>query len=192
MKNNLINVHPSVCPLVHLLILLILTSCITTKQLHQGKTNITTESSTKETIVNNSQIISNTRVTESQDTSVLLKGSELFSSAKFNSLLSGDTIFASDANMILKTFYDSLSKTIKTQATISPKTVLFKYQKITLKQVLETGTITSTKLVQQKQSIQSVNKDKDIARSSLPWWLIVIIFVIVSATIGWVFLKLKH
>ena len=185
-------VRPSTCPLVYMLILLILISCNTTKQLHQDKTNITTETSTHETTVTNSQVISNTRVTITQDTSILLKGNEITIIANFNSLLIGDTSYASDNNMLLKTFYDSLTKTIKTQATSKAQTVSFKYHKITEKQELQTSTVTSTKQDQQKQRVLSVNKNKEITRSSLPWWLIVIMIVIVIVIIGLAVLKLKR
>lgn len=190
-------VHPSTCPLVYMLILSILLSCIlsactSTRQLHQDKTNITTETSSHETTVTNSQVISNTRVTETQDTSILLTCSELIISAKVNTLLSGDTILAADVNLLLKTFYDSLTKTIKTQARAKPKTVSFKYHKITERQELQTGTITSIKKEQQKQTVQTVNKDKKVTRSSLPWWLILIIIVAVIALIGWAVLKQKR
>jgi hypothetical protein len=183
MKNNLL--------ILSILSSCILSSCNTTKQLHQVKTNITTETSTHETTITNSQTISTTKVIESQDTSVLVKGSELTSSANFNNLLSGDTIFATGENLLLKTFYDSLTKTIKTQATTPPHSVSFKYQKITEKNELQIGSVTSTKQYQQKQMVQSEKKDKEITRSSFPWWLIVIIIVVVIGIIGWAILKFK-
>jgi hypothetical protein len=184
MKNNLL--------ILSILSSCILSSCTSTKQLHQSKTNITTETSTQETTVTNSQILSNTRITETHDTSILLSGFELTTTANFNSLFSGDTIFATGENLLLKTFYDSLSKTIKTQATSKPQTVSFKYQKITERQELKTGIVTSTKQEQQQQSIQTVNKDKEFTRQSLPWWFIVFIIVAVIGIIGWVVLKLKR
>ena len=172
--------------------LLILESCTTTKQLHQDKTNITTETSTHETTVANSQVISNTKIIESQDTSVLIQGSELTSSATFNNLLSGDTIFSTGENLLLKTFYDSLSKTIRTQAIAKPQTVTFKYQKITEQQLIQTDNLTSTKQEDKKQIVQSVNKDKVVTRSSLPGWLIVVIILVFIGIIGWAVLKLKR
>jgi hypothetical protein len=192
MKNNYFNVRLSARPLVYLLILLILASCSTTKQLHQDKTKITTETSTHETTVSNSQVISNTRVIESQDTSVLLKGSELTASANFNNLLAGDTIFATGENLLLKTFYDSLTKTIKTQATAKPREVSFKYNKITERQELQTGTTTATKEEQQKQTVQSEKKVKSISRSSLPTWLLILIIIIIVSLLFFLFLKFKH
>jgi hypothetical protein len=66
-------------------------------------------------------------------------------------------IFRGGDNLLLKTFYDSLTKTIKTQATAKSQIVSFKYQKITEKQELQTGTVTSTKQEQLKQSFQFVN-----------------------------------
>lgn len=196
MKNNFFTLRKSACQLFYLFILLILSSCMssctTSRQLHQDKTSITTETSTHETTVTNSQMISNTRVTETQDTSVLLKSSELIISSKFNSLLAGDTIFAIGENLLLKTFYDSLTKTIKTQATTKPQTVSFKYQKITERQVLQTGSVISTKQEQYKQMVQSENKEKEINRSSLPWWVVFIIMVAFIAIILWGVLKFKH
>lgn len=152
MKTNLIT-HSTFS--FHFFFLFILSSCTTTKQLHQDKTNITTETSAQETTVSNSRVISITKIIESQDTSVLVKGSEVNSFANLNTILSGDTVFASGENLLLKTFYDSLTKTIKTQAIVKFQTVSFKYQKITEQQLIQTGNITSTKQEDKKQMVQS-------------------------------------
>ena len=178
--------------ILSILTVTILSACTSTKQLTLDKSKITSENSSTERVVSNSQVISSTRVVESQDTSLVLEGHELYGSCKVSNLLSGDTIFSTDANLSLKTWYDSLSKTIQTRATANPQTVSFKYQKITEKQELQTGIVTSTKQEQQKQSIQSVNKDKQITRSSLPWWLIAILIVIVIGASVLAAMKLNH
>ena len=170
----------------------ILAACTSTKQLNRDKTKITSESSSSETIVSNSQVISSTRVVESQDTSLVLQGHELIGSGKVKNLLSGDTMFSTDASLTLKTWYDSLTKTIKTQATAKPREVPFKYNKITERQELQTGTTTSTKQEQQKQTVQTYKKEKTVSRSTLPIWLIIVIFITVLGVILFFVLKLKH
>ena len=178
--------------IISILSVSILAACTSTKHLTLDNTKITSENSSTETVISNSQVISSTRVVESQDTSLVLQGHELFGSGKVKNLLSGDTIFSTVASLSLKTWYDSLSKTIRTQATAKPHEASFKYNKITESQVLQTGTTTSTKQEQQKQTVQSVKELKSVTRTSLPAWFVILIIIIIVSLVYFLFVKFKN
>jgi len=55
-----------------------------------------------------------------------------------------------------------------------------------------TGSVTTNKQEQQKQMIQTENKDKKVQRNSLSWWLIGIMILIVIGILGWAILRFKR
>lgn len=175
-----------------LLLLWGITSCSTVKQLHQDKTEVKTEISSLEKTFTESQIVTTTKVTEKKDSILVLTGSELSVSAKFQDLLGGDTIYATGEDLSLKTFYDSLTRTIKTQAVVKSKSIPFQYQKVTETRQVATGTITTSKQEQQKQSILTENKDKHVERNSLPAWLIISGIILVVVVGGFLVMKLRR
>ena len=124
-------------------------SCSTSKQIHQEKTLTRSEISSKENTVSESQIFSTTKIIETMDSILVFPASQLTMSAKFQDLLGGDTIYATGEDLSLKTFYDSLTRTIKTQATIKAKSIPFQFQKVIETRQLATGTVTTNKPEQQ-------------------------------------------
>jgi hypothetical protein len=175
-----------------LFLLCTITSCSSVKQLHQEKAEVKTEISSLEKTFTESQIVTTTKVTEKKDSILVLPGSELSVSAKFQDLLGGDTVYATGEDLFLKTFYDSLTRTIKTQAIVKSKSIPIQFEKTTETYQVATGTITTDKQEQQKQLIQTERNDKEVKRNSLPWWLIVIMIIIAFGIIGWALLKFKR
>jgi len=167
-------------------------SCSVSKQLHQDKTTTKTEIATKENTVATSQVISVTKITEKADTSVLVPGAELSGVVSLRSLISGDTLYATNDGLSVKTFYDSLTKTVKSQARVNPKVVTVHINIVTEKQEIATGTVTTNKQETSKQYVQTENKDKQVERSSLPWWLIILGAIIILAGIAFSVLKFKR
>ena len=175
-----------------LLLLWGITSCSTVKQLHQDKTEVKTEISSLEKTFTESQIVTTTKVTEKKDSILVLPGSELSMSAKFLDLLGGDTIYAAGEDLSLKTFYDSLTKTIQTQAVVKSKSIPFQFQKVTETRQIATGTVTTSKQEQQKQMMRAENSDKSVQRSSFPVWLIILLIILFGGVVGFLILKFKR
>jgi len=168
-----------------------ITSCSTVKQLHQEKAEVKTEISSLEKTFTESQIVTTTKVTEKKDSILVLPGSELSMSAKFQDLLGGDTIYATGEDLSLKTFYDSLTRTIRTQAAVKSKTIPFQFQKVTETRQVATGTMTTSKQEQQKQMTRTENKDKKVQCYSFPSWLIILMIILFIGLIGFLVLKFK-
>jgi hypothetical protein len=167
-------------------------SCSTSRQIHQEKTLTQSEISSKENTVSESQIFSVTKIIESKDTILLLPASQLTMSAKFQDLLGGDTIYATGNDLSLKTFYDSLTRTIKTQAVVKSKSIPFQFQKVTETRQVATGTVTSSKKERQKQMILIENKDKHVERKSFPAWLIILGIILVVGVGGFLVMKFRR
>ena len=128
-----------------------ITSCSSVKQLHHEKSEVKTEISSLEKTFTESQIVTTTKVTEKKDSILVLPGSELSMSAKFQDLLGGDTVYATGEDLSLKTFYDSLTRTIKTQAVVKSKSIPFQFQKVTETRQVATSTVTTSKKEEQKR-----------------------------------------
>jgi hypothetical protein len=174
-----------------LLLLWGITSCSTVKQLHQDKTEVNTEISSLEKTFTESQIVTVAKVTEKKDSILVLPGSELSVSAKFQDLLGGDTIYAAGEDLSLKTFYDSLTKTIKTQAVLKSKSIPFQFQKVTETRQVAIGTVTTSKEEQQKQMLRTENIDKKVQRHSFPAWLIILLIILFIGVIGFLVMKFR-
>jgi hypothetical protein len=171
--------------------LLAFTSCSTAKQLHQEKSIATSENSSLENTVSESQIFSVTKIVESKDTILLFPGSRLTVSAIFEELLEGDTIYATGDDLSLKTFYDSLTKTINTQATVMPKSIPVQFQKVTETRQVASGTVTTKKQEQHKQTLRTENKDRQVQRNSFPAWGILLLVITFFGLIGFLILKFR-
>jgi hypothetical protein len=76
-------------------------------------------------------------------------------SAKFQDLFGGDTIYVTGEDLSLKTFYDSLTRAIKTQAVLKSKSIPFHFQKVTETRQVSIGSVTTSKQEQQKQMIRT-------------------------------------
>jgi hypothetical protein len=190
MKKFKTEIHFSLL-VITILLMNLLMSCSVSKQLHQDKTTTQTQTTTNENTVASNQTVSTTKITETSDTNIVISGSELSVVAKFRDLLNGDTVFATGEGLSIKTFYDSLTKTVKSQARSDPKTVTFYVKKVTEKQEVATGTVTSNKQEIQKQTVKLDIRDKEVKRSGFPWWgYFVILFILACAAIG-IFLKVK-
>jgi hypothetical protein len=195
MKKSITPIQSIIISIIGILILLwvlSLQSCSVSKQLHQDKSKKETEITYVENTVAQSHVISDTKITENKDTNLVIPASELSVAAKLVTLLAGDTVYSTGNDLTIKTFYDSITKTIKSQATIEQKVIPFKYQKVTQKHEVSNGTVTTDKEEQIKQTLKTENIDKDVKRSSFPWWgyLILVLIVVISSIL--LFLKIKR
>ena len=171
--------------------ILILSSCSSVKQIHRETSVINSEISSKEKTITKSQIVTNTKVTEKKDSILVLPGSELSMATIFSDLLGGDTVYATGEDLSIKTFYDSLTKTIKTQATVNPRTIHISIDKTTETNQVATGTMITDKQEQTKQTIITEKIAKQVHRSAFPAWLIILMIILFIGVIGFVILKLK-
>ena len=174
------------------ILLVSFTACSTVKQIHREKSETKSEISTSENMTTESQIVTTIKITEKKDSILVFSGSELSVSAKFQDLLGGDTIYATGEELSLKTFYDSLSKTIKTQAIVNPRTIHINIDKTTEINQVATGSVTTNKQTQQKQTIQTETRDKRVQRNSFPTWVILLVIILVIGLIVFLILKFRR
>ena len=172
-----------------LFISIILFSCSSVKQIHRDKSVSNSEISSKEKTVTESQIVTSTKVTEKKDSILVLPGSELSVATIYSDLLGGDTVYATGEDLSIKTFYDSLTKTIKTQVNVNPKKIHIAIDKTTKTNQVVTGSVITDKEEQKKQTIVSEKTDKQVQRNSLPWWLIIAGLILIIGAVGFLILK---
>ena len=165
------------------------TSCSTVKQLHQERSVSNSEISSKEKTVTESQIVTRTKVKEKKDSILVLPGSELSMATIFSDLIGGDTVYATGEDLSIKTFYDSLTKTIKTQATVNPRKVHIAIDKTTETNQVATGSVITDK----EQEIKTITKTeklvKDVTRKMLPAWIIILIIMVILGCIAFFLFK---
>ena len=175
-----------------LLLVLGFTSCSTVKQLHQDKTEVKTEISSLEKTFTESQIVTTTKVTEKKDSILVLPGSELSMATIYSDLLGGDTVYAIGEDLSIKTFYDSLTKTIKTQATVNPRAIHIAIDKTTETSQVATGSVITDKEEQKKETVLTEKIDKQVQHSAFPAWLIFLLIILFISVIGFLILKFRR
>ena len=174
-----------------LLGVLVLFSCSSVKQIHRETSVSNSEISSKEKTVTESQIVTSTKVTEKKDSILVLPGSELSMATIFSDLLGGDTVYANGGDLSIMTFYDSLTRTIKTRATVNPKSIHIAIDRTTETNQVATGTVITDKEEHKKQTVINENIDKQVQRSAFPAWIIILMIILFIGVIGFVILKVK-
>ena len=175
-----------------LLVILLFYSCSSVKQIQKDKSVTNSEISSKEKTVTESQIVTNSKVTEKKDSILVLPGSELSMATIYSDLLGGDTVYAIGEDLSIKTFYDSLTKTIKTQATVNPRTIHISIDKTTETSQVATGSVITDKEEQKKETVLTEKIDKQVQHSAFPAWLIFLLIILFISVIGFLILKFRR
>ena len=174
-----------------LLVVMILYSCSSVKQIHRETSVSNSEISSKEKTVTESHCVTSTKVTEKKDSILVLPGSELSMATIFSDLLGGDTVYAIGGDLSIRTFYDSLTKTIKTQANVNPRKIHIAIDKTTETSQVATGSVITNKEEQKTETVLTEKIDKQVQRSAFPAWLIILMIILFIGVIGFVILKVK-
>lgn len=143
--------------LAALITVLLCCSCTTNRHVKKSTetTQTTTETATTSTI------------NEQADTCITTQASNVASEISLADLLDGDTLREETADISIKTHYDPVKKKVITKATAKPKTIPFKFDRVTVKQEKKKEAI--------KKTVQV--KEKEVERGWSMWnwlWLLLI------------------
>jgi hypothetical protein len=148
-----------------------LISCNTNK--HVNKTKETTSTTT--------ETASTSTITSEVDTCVTTKEKELSGGILLAELLAGDTLIEESPELIILTTYDPIRKSVVTRAKAKPQMVNLKFKKTEIKQEKKV----------EKKIIMKATKDKEVKREAIPWWILVILILIMLASVTWRLYKKK-
>lgn len=143
------------------------------------KTDQKTETNKQVTTNKDTHTVSETTTTEKVDTSVTIPGSTLFGVKLLADILAGNDLKVESENQVLEVFWDSLSNTIKAQATDKTRIVPVRFNRETKKKEFETTKTQShenTATVDEKQSakrreVTHESKDVEVKRTYWPFWV---------------------
>jgi|GEM_PF-4800956 len=180
-------------------------ACTTQKHVRKDKasekqetiTEQKTETTSQVTTNTDTRIVSITTTIEQLDTTILVPGSTIYGIKLLADLLAGNTLKVESDDQVMEVFWDSLSNTIKAQATDKPKTV-----PVTFSRTIEKKELVSTKTqkqeniatVDEKQSAErseavSESRDMEVKRTYWPIWVGgTVVFVVVVVLLIRVFL----
>lgn len=148
-----------------------LISCSTNK--HVNKTKETTNSVT--------ETASTSTVTSEADTNAVTKQKELTTEAPLTDLLAGDTSCTESGEIEVQLHYDPVKKKMIAKVTAKPQIVPFKFKKVEEKH---------EKKVEEK-TVTIVTKEKEVKRWAIPWWIWVILILIMLICVAWRLYKKK-
>jgi cytoskeletal protein RodZ len=190
-----------ICAWFWLIALFLLTNCTTSKQVSKSREQENVEQKSSENLSTRSQATTqmdtrtrtDTRVTEEFDTLAKRPGSKISGIAPIGDLFSGIPMRSETEDMILETFYDSLTRTIHTQATAKEKDVRVRGKRTSERTEMtqqnqtkqETSQSVSEKKAQLSKQTDAEKISKQVSRSGIPAWLIVmaVLAVIVGVAV---------
>jgi len=164
----------AVIAILAMIFISLMTSCGTVKKLkHKSEIKSDSTDLTKTVLTQT--------VTERIDTTIEVKSDSLKQENSLSELLKGDTITEENDNLILKTYEDTVKKTVHTKAISKPKKVHVYQDKKTVTNLKQ------NKDVEVKKDIKE--SEKTVERTGIKWYWYVVFILLIILIITYIILR---
>ena len=178
--------------------LLLMSGCTTSKNIQKQQTENLTDRTLDEDIKINSDATTktetrnqiNTHIVEEYNDTIHKGGSEISGSVQLQVILKGGKLTTENSEMVLMILYDSISKLIRSQALSKPKDIPVKGKRTIdrheiIDQTQQKNETSGSSVIRKDQISNKFNSEtvnKDVSRTGLPTWLIILF--VVAAIVG--------
>lgn len=160
-------------------IFLFFSSCSVIKSVNKKKTEDSQKTELDSLVKSDTE--TKTKITELADTTVKTAASEIEGSRPVKDLEKKPLVLEDDSQVI--TAYVDSTGNLKIKGKVKPQSIPIKFKKIT--EIKSENKTTAS--VKKKEEVKSETKttDKDVKRIGLPWWIWLLLIMVILAGIGW-------